>query len=83
MDGGAWWATVHGVTKESDVTERLTTLRPLGSDKSALLSSPHHCQHDWRPQCTWPGALSWSLQVTVSWPQESQGEVPTDLRICC
>ena len=20
MDGGAWWATVHGVTKESDMT---------------------------------------------------------------
>ena len=23
MDRGAWWATVHGVTKESDTTERL------------------------------------------------------------
>ena len=21
MDGGAWWATVHGVTKELDTTE--------------------------------------------------------------
>ena len=21
MDRGAWWATVHGVTKESDLTE--------------------------------------------------------------
>ena len=21
MDRGAWWATVHGVTKESDMTE--------------------------------------------------------------
>ena len=21
MDGGAWWAAVHGVAKESDVTE--------------------------------------------------------------
>ena len=21
MDGGAWWATVYGVTEESDVTE--------------------------------------------------------------
>ena len=40
MDGGVWLATVHGVTKESDVTERLMTLRPLGSDMSALLSSP-------------------------------------------
>ena len=24
MDGGAWWAAVHGVTKELDMTERLT-----------------------------------------------------------
>ena len=24
MDKGAWWATVHGVTKELDMTERLT-----------------------------------------------------------
>ena len=23
MDGGAWWAAVHGVAKESDTTERL------------------------------------------------------------
>ena len=21
MDGGAWWVTVHGVAKESDITE--------------------------------------------------------------
>ena len=25
MDRGAWRATVHGVTKESDTTERLST----------------------------------------------------------
>ena len=25
MHRGAWWATVHGVTKESDTTERLST----------------------------------------------------------
>ena len=24
MDRGAWWATVHGVTKESDKTQRLS-----------------------------------------------------------
>ena len=23
VDRGAWWATVHGITKESDMTERL------------------------------------------------------------
>ena len=26
MDGGAWWAAVHGVNKESDRTELLTLL---------------------------------------------------------
>ena len=25
-DRGVWWATVHGVTKELDMTERLSTL---------------------------------------------------------
>ena len=24
MDRGAWWATVHGVTEESNITERLS-----------------------------------------------------------
>ena len=27
MDRGAWWATVHGVTKEPDVTEQLNLTR--------------------------------------------------------
>ena len=26
MDRGAWWATVHGVTKKLDMTEQLTHL---------------------------------------------------------
>ena len=36
MDRGAWWGTVHGVTKELDVTE--------GESKRVSLSSPslHH-----------------------------------------
>ena len=25
MDRGAWWATVHGVSKELDLTEQLST----------------------------------------------------------
>ena len=28
MDRGAWWATVHGVLKESDMTERLHFTTP-------------------------------------------------------
>ena len=29
MDGRAWWATVHGVTKSPDTTERLPFLSVL------------------------------------------------------
>ena len=25
MDGGAWWAVVHGIAKELDMTEQQTT----------------------------------------------------------
>ena len=28
MDRGAWWATVPGVTKESEMTEKLSTRSP-------------------------------------------------------
>ena len=28
MDRGAWWATVHGVAKELDTTERLNNKTP-------------------------------------------------------
>ena len=27
MDKGAWWATVHGVAKESNTTEQLSSYR--------------------------------------------------------
>ena len=43
MDGGAWWAVVHGVEKESDTTERLHyyyyyfTSTPLGEGSGTPL----------------------------------------------
>ena len=43
MDGGAWWAVVHGVEKESDTTERLHyyyyyfTSTPLGEGNGTPL----------------------------------------------
>ena len=27
MDSGAWWATVQGIAKESDMTERLNSYK--------------------------------------------------------
>ena len=37
MDGGAWWAAVHGVAKESDTTEQLHfhfSLSSIGDGKA-------------------------------------------------
>ena len=40
MDGGPWWATVHGCPEESDTTERLTLPRlNLSNSRRAGLSS--------------------------------------------
>ena len=36
MDRGAWWATVHGVTKESDVTEPIPPSIRVFSNESTL-----------------------------------------------
>ena len=33
MNRGAWWATVHGVTKESDTTEHTHTHTHTHKDK--------------------------------------------------
>ena len=41
MDGGAWWAAVHGVAKESDTTEQLHFHFSL----STLL----HWRRKWQP----------------------------------
>ena len=40
MDGGAWWATVHGAAKESDMTERLhfLSLWPKGRGRPGAVS---------------------------------------------
>ena len=35
MDRGTWWATVHGVRKESDTTEQLALTQ--GENKVALV----------------------------------------------
>ena len=40
----AWWATVHGVTKELDMTERLSTAR--------------HTRHEWRWLGFFKGSLA-------------------------
>ena len=38
MDRGAWWATVHGVSKELDMTQQLNNSRNLRFRKFKILS---------------------------------------------
>ena len=38
MDRGAWWATVHGVTKESDTTQQLNSKQTRALKKKVCLS---------------------------------------------
>ena len=48
MNRGAWWATVHGVAKESDPTERLTLTEHIAKVslwKVTDFSSTH--QYEW------------------------------------
>ena len=40
MDRGAWWATVHGVTEESDSAERLSTTTTITKMRTHFLSTP-------------------------------------------
>ena len=45
MDKGAWWATVHGVAKEEDMTEKLTLFifflsSQILNTKAGILSIP-------------------------------------------
>ena len=39
MDGGAWWATVHGVAKSQTQWDDFTFSRLLGSENSGCISS--------------------------------------------
>ena len=43
-DRGAWWATIHGGGKESDVSEQLTLSFSIGEKSSSLLTAPTRVQ---------------------------------------
>ena len=52
MERGTWWATVHGVTKESDMTEHLSTSH---GERNLVGYSPwghKRVGHDWAPEHT-------------------------------
>ena len=40
MGRGAGWATVHGVAKESDTIEQITTTTPLSMHSMCMITHP-------------------------------------------
>ena len=86
MDGGVWWATVHGVT-ESDTTEQLHFLyhqRHLGSPvapkhlqiKSLLPSQTFNVLHHLAPVYIWPELL------TLLFPAPEKPELHSNQILC-
>ena len=61
MDRGAWWATVHGVTKELDMTERLNTNSQLCPGLGEAASADGSDLRVVFPECSFKGPLSDTL----------------------
>ena len=82
MDRGAWWATVHGVSKELHMTEQLNNNRCFeGPAASPLASLPHQSWEctDWT--LVWcPGRLSEPLFNLL--PLQMENKIPT-WQGCC
>ena len=69
MDGGAWWATAHGVAKESDTTERLGT--------ALALPQPHSLTGAVAPGGVWDEAPLGESVVRTTLMCNTQDTVPT------
>ena len=70
MDGGAWWAAVHVVAKESDVTERLHfhfSLSCIGEGNGNPLQCS--CLENPRDRGAWWAAV---CEVAQSWTRLEQ-----------
>ena len=65
MDRGAWWATIHGVTKESDMTERLNTNSQLCPGLGEAASAHGSDLRVVFPEYSFKGALSLTLCVII------------------
>ena len=69
MDGGAWWATVHGGRKESDTAEQLhfTSLHQYSKSRYWSVYTKWKCQ-----SIVWLFATPWSVahEATLSMGQE-------------
>ena len=67
MDGGAWQATVHGVAKSLDMTERLQlhTITWIGMCMAALLTIAKHWK---QPKCAAAAAAAAAAKSLQSCP---------------
>ena len=66
MNGEAWRATVHGVTKESDMTEQLNSNNIRYTNRGCI-SSIQWFSHVWLFATPWTAARQASLSITNSW----------------
>ena len=71
MDRGAWWATVHGVPKESDTTERLTLSLSYQFSKH-IMSSLENCPRETKSY-TWVNLYSHHSLIRIQEQQEQHG----------
>ena len=92
MDIGAWWATVHGGRKESDMTERLSTythnLCRFSSECFLIVQNPLKCLlvvlvsfgcYNKLPQTRWPNVSEiYSLMVVVARCPKSRAMLPPE-----
>ena len=68
MARGAWWATVHGVTKsQSDMTKWLSTIETLSYSYEFS-----YCLVIWKNSFSFPGIHKWSRRKRLSWQCSTQ-----------
>ena len=73
MDGGAWWAVVHGVTKSwtrlSDFTPKTADVKSLSDESNACASRGTVCIHfscEWTlPTCFFPNFIRISRKLGI------------------
>ena len=87
MDGGAWWATVHGVTKSPDTTEGLHFHFSLSCVEEGN-GNPLQCSCLENPR---DGGAWWAAVYGVSQSQtrlkqlssnSSKGGIVDEIRVC-
>ena len=68
MDGGAWWATVHGVMKSRTRLSNFTTKKEQNQDPKRQSNLPKHTEpiegQSWDLKCSSSYALPWEINLS-------------------